>query len=680
MNGRLRRLLSELRRSERGIALPMALMVTVIAMGFAAVPVVASINAQNGDSHNQGTNEALAAAEAGAELALLNQSKMLSEPQQNAQFVACPGNQTTISTGGLEDGWCPKFQEADGKPVSIGAAGYKYQVRPCYASENGCSGVEAAETCNATEGKLLVQIVSTGYATVGGKEVTRRIELAACAETTGNPEEIQILSEISTKESEVKILVEGGEAAEATEKVQHQNELTTLTTTKTEIEGEVTIYRSEIAKLTEQIKTIHEQGKDVEYTEVPGEAYFETVKSSPPNVWGDGQIVGVEGLVMNNNAQVYNGGAGSNKEVSMVGSANVCGTVRYGTKFTVDSSSSSKAPSSCATGRTASQGTIAYPSVTLPSTIATENSDARLCKEAACHEGEDPVPSSVWQRGNMSYNTSNKQLSINYSSLTLEGTKPYYLCQLVLGGGSSLYAGAGKSITIYFAPPSACPGLNGAAQLQIANGTYVYADASSGPKFLFVGSSSPSESRIELAGGAKSEQFVIYAPNSKVTANNGIEMTGAIIANTLELGGGASLNKYGTFSAPPPESFLPTTETKIEKHKEATKTSHPSQAIVEIEERIRTAETNVAETTKTLTTIETQITTLTREQEEQAGSAKNGRGEVIKEIEFEIRSLEKTLKNLPGGVGGEAEELSKQSFRECSAEPSQLGEAPDQGC
>ena len=37
---------------------------------------------------------------------------------------------------------------------------------------------------------------------------------------------------------------------------------------------------------------------------------------------------------MGNNAQIYNGGAASNKAVSMVGSANVCGTVRYGTTFT----------------------------------------------------------------------------------------------------------------------------------------------------------------------------------------------------------------------------------------------------------------------------------------------------------------------------------------------------------
>ncbi len=87
----------------------------------------------------------------------------------------------------------------------------------------------------------------------------------------------------------------------------------------------------------------------------------------PPNVYASGQVVGIDWLKMNNNAQVYAGGAGSNGAVSMVGSANVCGTVSYGTTFTTDNSSSKNKPSNCAS-RTAAQGTTEYPPITLPST------------------------------------------------------------------------------------------------------------------------------------------------------------------------------------------------------------------------------------------------------------------------------------------------------------------------
>ena len=267
----------------------------------------------------------------------------------------------------------------------------------------------------------------------------------------------------------------------------------------------------------------------------------------------------------------------------------------------------------------------------------------------------------------MSYNVSNKQLSVNYSSLTLEGTTPYYLCQLILAGGSSLYAGSGKSITIYFAPPSSCPGLNGAAQLQIANGTYVYADASSGPKFLFVGNSTTrSNSKIELAGGAKSEQFVIYAPYSKVIANNGIEMTGAIIGNTLELQGGASINKYGTFTPPPSETFLPSTETVVEKQKESTKTSHPSVYLESLKKELTTWTEKVEGKTREITELETKIKELEAIEKTEIGTIaqlREGEIKVLKEHRTELENEREILEH----AGKDHQNTSKPRRRRAGA-------------
>jgi Tfp pilus assembly protein PilX len=725
MRDLLRRGLKELRRSERGIALPMVLVITVVCMGFAAVPVVASINAQNGDSHNQGSNEALAAAEAGAEVALLKQSQMLTAAAEGTH-PACVGGAKTIGAGGAS-GWCPQVPGPGESRPLVGAAEYSYQVRPCYA-EGACGDLTStdSETCTEADGRLLVEIVSTGYATVAGNEITKRIAVTACAQTTRSAgvtkkidEDQQTIEE--TKEllevKEVEVKDKEVEVTEKTEEVETVEEVQQTAATSEEakwneellpLERELSTAETQLEKLEEEELALREKIEKVktepagtEYTETPGETYYETTKTAPPNVWGSGQIVGIEGLTMGNNAQIYNGGAASNKAVSMVGSANVCGTVRYGTTFTTDNSSSNKAPSGCAAGRTVSQGTAVYPAVTLPSNIATENSDSRLCTETACHKGEDPVPSSVWERGNMSYNASNKQLTVNYSSLTLEGTKPYYLCQLVLAGGSSLYAGSGKSITIYFAPPSSCPGLNGAAQLQIANGTYVYADASNGPKFLFVGSQeTPSSSKIEFAGGAKSEQFVVYAPYSKIIANNGIEMTGAIIGNTLELQGGASINKYGTFTPPAAETFLPSTETKVEKHKEGTKTAHPSKYLESLEKELTILKEKIVIKKGQIAEIERKITALKEKQAKEGVTATEQRKEEIRPLEEERSRLETSLQELKNEEtdlkdtiritgedkyrlesepGSEVGALKKQSFRECSGEPV-FGGAPDEGC
>lgn len=526
---RLRRLLVELARSERGIALPMALIITVIAMGFAAVPVVASINAQSGDSHNQGTNEALAAAEAGAELAVLKQGEQLKGEEPN---VPCLEGTSLQSTG-----WCTATA-----PKSIGTASFIYQVRPCFAESAAggpaCTSVtDVDDSGTACAPASEMRVVSTGSATVGGRDVHRRVVIDACVKTSTTPPQPGS-GGTTTPPTEPQ----PWEVEESTYKQWAGEKKFEWEHKHTEIEEEITNGTSEEA--------------------IPGIP----VIVPPPNVWGSGQIVGVEGLTMSNNAQVYNGGVGSNKAVSMVGSANVCGSVHYGTTFTTDNSSSNAPPSpkstGCAAGRPATQGTASYPALTLPSDIATNNSDYRFCNETICHAGLDPVTSGTWQRENISYEAANKRLTLKYNALTLEGTAPYYLCQLILQGGASLYSGAGRSIKIYFAPPSACPGLNGSAQLQIANGAYVYADAASGPQFLFAGSvSKPSESKIEFAGGAKTEQFVVYAPYSKITINNGIEMSGAIIGNTIELAGGAQLNKYGAFTPPPAEGFLPPTET-----------------------------------------------------------------------------------------------------------------------
>jgi hypothetical protein len=676
---RLRRILIELARSERGIALPMALMITVIAMGFAAVPVVASINAQNGDSHNQGGNEALAAAEAGAELALLRQSALLTKAPAGV-LPACDESAQMIATG-VKVGWCPEFTGTESVSTQIGTAHYAYQVHPCYATQGACADLQTTETCSMAENQLLVQIVSTGYATVAGKPVTRRVELNACATKATDPRVITKELEIEEKKTEIQTWETPGGVAKEAQTVSKQNEVTEAETKLSEIVTEETTYKTEERETGELIERVRKEPAGVEYEEIPGETYYETTKGSSPNAWAGGQIVGIEGLVMNNNAQVYNGGAGSNKAVSMVGSANVCGTVSYGTTFTTDNSTSSKAPANCAVGRTPKEGTNTYPGITLPSNIATENSDYRLCSESVCHNGLDPVTSGTWQRENISYNAANKQLTIKYNALTLEGTAPYYLCQLVLAGGSSLYAGSGKSITIYFAPPSACGGLNGAPQLQIANGTYVYADASSGPKFLFVGNSSkPSESRIELAGGAKSEQFVIYAPFSQISINNGIEMTGAIVGNTIELAGGASINKYGAFTPPPSETFLPGTETKVEKHKPPTKVEHPSRYIKELEARlviykqqVATTENHRSEQQVIVTKLRNELTSI------ESGEAKNIAGQIgIKKTELGV--LEKEKEEFEKSGAGKAKPLKRKSFGECSATPATSVQPPDEGC
>ncbi|MBS1843546.1 MAG: hypothetical protein JST53_03920 [Actinobacteria bacterium] len=548
-------------------------MITVVAMGMAAVPVIATVGSQEGSSRNQGSNEALAAAEAGAELAVLRQSKMLTE--NTAATVPSCVAPATLETSGASAGWCSAYPTAK---ETYGNAKFQYRVRPCYAggiTSTACNSVQLPESCKLSEGKDLVQVVSTGYATVGGREVTARVQVAACAVAV-NPQ---------LREAEKRF----------------EEKLAQIEKTKTE-------------------PGAYEEKSTTEQKKVP-----------PPEIWATGQIIGLEWVKMSGNSQVLNGGVGSNGAISASGSANVCGTVSLGgsgASFSTDNSSSLSPPAGCAVGRTVAKSTekYVYPPVTLPSDIATNNSDWRICAETACKAGADPVGSGVWQRGNVSWNASNKQLTLTYNQLTLEGTAPYYLCQLVLAGGSSLYSSKSHAIRIYFAPPSACPGLNGAPQLVIANGTFVYGDSANGPLFLFVGSSTAGASKVELSGGGRSQQFVIYAPYTQINGNGGIVMTGSILGNTVELSGGAKLNEAGPFTPPPAGSFLPEEERPV------------------------------------------------------PGTPEKTPGKVLKEQEAEKKTIEEEIERLKTGSPSSSEPLGRKSFVQCTAAPTTSTESADRGC
>jgi hypothetical protein len=629
---RLLRSLRLLRRSEHGLALPMALMVTVVGMGLAAVPIVASVNSQTGNSRNLGGNEALAAAEAGAEVGLHKQGLM---------HLAVDKSRLCVSETEAGPGWCPTEPRADNTgtivPGTVGLASYTYRVLPCYgagAEYGGCSAVAASAQCTEDP----VQVVATGSAQVGGKTVKRRVSVIGCAGSIASlppnwEEELTKLeSELKTYEEELVTLEEPGKSKEAIRTTQEKH--------RTELEE---IIRKEEA-----------EGKQ-EFEERQKYKEEEVTREVAPPVFSGGQIVGIEGLVMGNNAQVYNGGAGSNAAVSMTGSANVCGTVRYVTTFTANNGSEK---ANCSAGRTVVKSSpVTYPPVSLPAEIATKNSNARLA-------GPDPVPSNVWQRGNISWNESKRELTVNYSELTLEGTLPYFLCKLTLAGGSTLRSGAGKSIRIFFDEPQNCSGLNGSAQLQIANGTSVTADSNHGPGFYFLGSSEKGKSKIELGGGSNVSQFVVYAPRSQIVANNGVNLNGTIIGQSLELQGGAQINKAGNFTPPTTTEFV-----APEIIKEKVKTALPAEKVETVlhihKEEKRKADTEIVNTTTEIESINTEPI--------------KKQGTKVSEKSVQLAEYIDLI-NSSAGTDGSGTSFAKSGFTECKAPSAHTVGPPSAGC
>jgi hypothetical protein len=149
----LRCRLRELGSSERGMALPVALFAMISSMALAGAAVVSSVDVQQGAKRDSGSKSAIAAADAGANVATMRLSRYANSLDSSPCLAESAG--TLVTSEPAADGWCP--------PVAgtVGSAAYSYRVSPAGPLGEGLCG--EYDLC----------IVSTGI--VDG--VSRRIEM-----------------------------------------------------------------------------------------------------------------------------------------------------------------------------------------------------------------------------------------------------------------------------------------------------------------------------------------------------------------------------------------------------------------------------------------------------------------------------------------------------------------------
>jgi hypothetical protein len=111
---RLRGLLRRLAGSERGMALPTAIFAMVASLALGSAAVLASVNVQRGAKRDHGSKEAIAAADAGANVALLRLNRALGSLNTES-----PCMEKRAPSGG----WCPP--SATG---TVGEGTYTYWV------------------------------------------------------------------------------------------------------------------------------------------------------------------------------------------------------------------------------------------------------------------------------------------------------------------------------------------------------------------------------------------------------------------------------------------------------------------------------------------------------------------------------------------------------------------------
>lgn len=153
--GRFILLARDLRRNESGMAVATALIAMTVAFTFASAAVVYSVNTQHGTIRDHDTKEAIAAADAGANVALMRLNQFSTAVSTANPCVGISGS-TLAPTRAEADGWC---QQLTG---TVGNATYSYRVGP---TEAACgeytSCVVAVGTSNGVSQRVEVTMDST---------------------------------------------------------------------------------------------------------------------------------------------------------------------------------------------------------------------------------------------------------------------------------------------------------------------------------------------------------------------------------------------------------------------------------------------------------------------------------------------------------------------------------------
>lgn len=153
-------LIRDLRRSERGMALPAAIFAMMASVGMASAAVVSSVNVQRGSMRDSDSKNAIAAADAGASVALLRLNRYASAFSTTTPCLGVSNN-TLVLSGAAADGWCPAIS---GK---VGDSTYVYRSTP---ATTGTMTVVSTGTADSLSRRVAVTFKTTTVGSALSKE------------------------------------------------------------------------------------------------------------------------------------------------------------------------------------------------------------------------------------------------------------------------------------------------------------------------------------------------------------------------------------------------------------------------------------------------------------------------------------------------------------------------------
>jgi hypothetical protein len=147
---RLLLLVRDLPRGERGIAVPTALMAMVATFAISSVAVMSTVDVQQGTKRDHDSKEAIAAADAGANIALLRLNRYITNLSTAHPCVGTNGEWQTASGG-----WCPATTTE-----AVGGATYSYVVS-AYAGSGTPLNVVSVGSSGTVKRRVNVALTTT---------------------------------------------------------------------------------------------------------------------------------------------------------------------------------------------------------------------------------------------------------------------------------------------------------------------------------------------------------------------------------------------------------------------------------------------------------------------------------------------------------------------------------------
>jgi len=151
-------LVRDLRRDQRGIAVPTALMALIACFALASVAVLSTVDVQQGTKRDHDSKEAIAAADAGANIAMLRLNRYLPSLSTEHPCIGPSGEYQAPTSG-----WCPSTATEQ-----VGGATYSYRISAF--NEAGAINVVSVGSSGTVARRVNVNLKASAPKSIFAKE------------------------------------------------------------------------------------------------------------------------------------------------------------------------------------------------------------------------------------------------------------------------------------------------------------------------------------------------------------------------------------------------------------------------------------------------------------------------------------------------------------------------------